>query len=282
MDSENSEFDTNSSSNDEMDMPNPLENDNMYDFPMPPNHIPVVNNINYSNFQDNYNQFYQSLPLDKTFSFKCLPLIFYNKYDDVSFLENSNKIILPKEVLYDLSKYDNIKYPMRFKINDSNIVFSVHDFLEGIDSIYMPNDLINAFDLKDDIECKLELYNEDVDTGTKIVLKPHTSNFLEIEDHKSVLENHLMKAYDTIVEGQTISIPYFDTKICIDVIKCEPSITISLIDTDLVVDFEQPYDYVEPPPRPKTPEIVVPRHEPKKESKGFVPFSGKGYRLGDS
>ena len=161
----------------------------------------------------------------------------------------------------------------------------MHEFREDVECIYLSNDMIMAFDIKSDTECKLTLYNEDIETGTKIVLKPHSSNFLEIEDHKSVLENHLVKSYDTLFEGQTISIPYFDDKIYIDIIKCEPNKMISILETDLEVDFEKPYDYVDPPPKPPTPEYIQPisnsNTQPKQdEKKEFVPFSGKGHRLG--
>ena len=50
------------------------------------------------------------------------------------------------------------------------------------------------------------------------------------------------------MEGQTITVNYLDSEIDIDVIKCEPEKLISIVDTDLEVDFEKPYDYVEPPP----------------------------------
>jgi hypothetical protein len=287
MNSDNSDYE-----NDILGLPIPqINNDENIeeeiDFPLPTNNLPIVNNTDYSNFQDNYNQFYQMLNEEKSFFFKALPIIFYHGYDEISYLENSNKMIIPKSVLYDISKYENIKYPMRFKINDSDILFSVYEFREDVANIFISQDMITNFGIEIDVECKLTLFNEEIETGTKIVLKPHTSNFLEIEDHKSVLETHLVKAYDTLIEGQTISIPYFDQKIFIDIIKCEPNKMISILETDLEVDFEQPYDYVEPPPNPPTPEFVpvsinnpnlnIPQVE---EEKGFVPFSGKGHRLG--
>ena len=92
-------------------------------------------------------------------------------------------------------------------------------------------------------------------------------------------------SYTTISKGQIISIPYFDETILIDVLECEPVDTISLLDTDLEVDFEAPYDYVEPiPTQPIPAPILTPSSKIPKESEEkpeFVPFSGRGYRLGD-
>ena len=41
----------------------------------------------------------------------------------------------------------------------------------------------------------------------------------------------------------------------IDILECEPSETISIIDTDLEVEFEAPWDYIEPKIMPKKEEI---------------------------
>lgn len=134
-------------------------------------------------------------------------------------------------------------------------------------------------------ELTIKLKNIIIEKGTKIVLKPHTSNFLEIDDHKQFLETHLTMSYTTLSKGQIISIPYFEETILIDVLECEPVNTISLLDTDLEVDFEAPYDYVEPKPSlPTHVPIVTPVINPPWESDEkteFVPFSGKGYRLGN-
>ena len=82
-----------------------------------------------------------------------------------------------------------------------------------------------------------------------------------------------------------------------------PKKTISIIDTDLEVDFEAPWDYVEPKPKPIEKPPSLENNSPpdfklgslnfnrnyKKDDKdkdkdndkgGFVPFSGVGRRLG--
>ena len=69
--------------------------------------------------------------------------------------------------------------------------------------------------------------------------------------HKHYLERNLVKLYSTLTKGQTIIIPYLDSNILIDILECEPEETISIIDTDLEVDFEAPWDYVEPKAPPK-------------------------------
>lgn len=258
-----------------MPMPIPISSPILPSSPPPPTLVE-------SPYQNNINTFYQTAPDRMDFDMKCLSLIFYHHYDNIKYLECSSKMILPKRLLVEFSKYDNIKYPLTFSINDSNILFGVHEFRADIDHIYIPQDMINNLSIQLDEEVKLTLHNDEIEKGNRVVLKPHTSNFLEIEDHKNYLEDHLTKSYNTLTQNQVICIPYYDTKIYIDILECHPNHTISIIDTDLEVDFEAPYDYVEPPP------VVIPEKKdiPKEEDtqtggKPFVPFSGKGHRLGD-
>ena len=109
----------------------------------------------------------------------------------------------------------------------------------------------------------------------------------------------MSKDYTVVTEGQTIEIYYEALKktFRIDIVKAEPAEIISIINTDLNVDFDTPRDYVEPkkPSPPPSPKIPSPGHMQNKiisrqtqiesmrspTSKQFVPFSGKGRRLGD-
>ncbi len=124
--------------------------------------------------------------------------------------------------------------------------------------------------------------------GTYIKVQPHRHAFTFIEDVRHVLEQNL-RSHQVLQLGQTIPVNYFDQVFMIDIIETKPSNVILISETDLNVDFEQALDYVEPEPEP------VPVSKPVKESSSssssgsssdsddepvFVPFSGKGYRLG--
>jgi len=140
--------------------------------------------------------------------------------------------------------------------------------------------------------------------GTYIKLRPHETAFINLHNPKAVLEKIMSKDYPVVTEGQTIEIFYEELKktFRIDIIKAEPAEIISIINTDINVDFDTPRDYVEPkkappptPPSPSTPKMLSPGHMQNKiisrqtqiesmrspTSKQFVPFSGKGRRLGD-
>lgn len=246
-------------------------------------------NNNLEGLQTNINNSWMVLPRTKDFKYICYPMVYYPYYEDIKHLENSNKMVLPKKILNDLSVYNDIEYPMHFTINDSNILFTPSDFKTEIDDIYIPQHFIENLGINIGDEIKLTLLNYKIEKGTKIKLKSHTSNFLEIMDHKQYLEKNLVELYTTLSKGQTILIPYFDNIILIDVLECEPNETISIIDTDLEVDFEAPWDYVEKPKTPepepvevKEPHINFNNYSERNNSNGeFVPFSGVGRKLGD-
>ena len=204
-------------------------------------------------YTDNFNS--GSLEAGETinFSFKCFPLI-YCENENYN-LECSNKIILPSSILREISKYKEIEYPLHFKINNSMILFTPIEFKEFTEDVFISQHFIENLKIEIGSIINLTLLNYKIEKGQFIKIKPHTSNFLEIMDPKHFLENHLSKRYTTLTKGQTIIIPIENSNMLIDILECEPSETISIIDTDLEVDFEAPWDYIEPKINPKKKEI---------------------------
>jgi ubiquitin fusion degradation protein 1 len=137
--------------------------------------------------------------------------------------------------------------------------------------------------------------------GTYIKLRPHETAFINLHNPKAVLEKIMSKDYPVVTEGQTIEIFYEELKktFRIDIVKAEPAEIISIINTDINVDFDTPCDYVEPkktpPPTPPSPKMLSPGNQQNKiisrraqiedmqspTTKSFIPFSGQGHRLGD-
>ena len=258
---------------------------------------------------NNFNRQSLEADLEVYFTINFLPFIFYHNSENVEFIENSNKIILPKRILYQLSQYNNIVYPLYFKINNSANLFSVHEFLEDIDHVYISRDLFHELRMEYDMPYALTLYNQELVKGTKIRLQPHNQDMYEIENIKEYLEENLTKLYTCLMKDQTLSIPYDHTNIYFNVVNCEPEDLISIIDTDIEVDFAKPLDYVEPKPVKKefkkdnlnfsqTNENNIhdlnsqqnTNNEQNQNNRqninpqqntGFIPFSGVGHRLGD-
>ena len=235
---------------------------------------------------------------------KSYPLIFYHNYDDKSYLENSNKVLLPTSVLNNINRFsDNISGNILFKITGNielNCIVSVEEFIEDISDIYLPYNIIEKLSLNEGDNVILNLI--EVVKGSKMIIQPYKSEFLEIEDHKSFLEEEINK-YDVISKGDIISLNYNDMILNFNVCETEPENTISTKNTDIIIDFKEPLDYneyikkKEEEKKLKEKEkfikqqellkIELEKEKKKKEDektlkkKGYIPFSGEGRRLGD-
>ena len=64
------------------------------------------------NFQPNIDEKWELIPDDFSITIKTFPLVFHHDYDKYVTYENGNKIIAPKSLLFSLSKYENLNYPI--------------------------------------------------------------------------------------------------------------------------------------------------------------------------
>jgi ubiquitin fusion degradation protein 1 len=82
--------------------------------------------------------------------------------------------------------------------------------------------------------------------GKLVKIEPQTVDFLEIADPKAVLEAALSN-FSTLTKGDIIEISYNCLTFEILILEIQPDAEgISIIDTDLEVDFAPPKGYVEP------------------------------------
>lgn len=107
----------------------------------------------------------------------------------------------------------------------------------------------------------------------------------------------MSRDYPVVTEGHTIAINYTETNrvFYIDILETKPSPIIQIINTNINVDFDAPLDYNEPEPYTEEentkeeeeeycPRVIYTSAEDlkrfRKHSNGFVPFSGRGFKLG--
>ena len=262
------------------------------------NYIPIqeINNIE----ENNMNQ-HQDENLECKFSLNTYPLIFHHNYDSIKHLEELNKVVLPSSVLNRINRYaDNINGNIVFQLKGNSelyVYISVESFQDDISDAYIPMNLIDRLLLNDGDLVEFELL--DISKGTKITIQPHTSELLEMEDFKSFLEIEMNHKYDILTNGDTISLEYNNKTIYFDIKLTLPNDIISIKNTDLEVEFEQPLDYddyvkkkelekiekekQELEEKQKKQELEKKRLEEEKikKEKGYIPFGGKGHRLGD-
>ena len=238
---------------------------------------------------------------------QCYSLPMFYDYEKYKKLENSDKILIPMHIMNNIkSKFEDLKFPLIFTIEKldnegldllddigmkKTIKCQAYEFLEDIDDIYIPFRLMQNLWMNEGNLITLRYSLHEYEKGNRIVLRPHTSDFLEIEDPKIFLETGLIENYSVLSKEDIIGLSYFDNTLYFDVLETFPSETIIVNNTDLEVDFEKPLDYKEPiipEKEEKVPlDTITEKHymEPiensDKDEKGFVAFSGKGYKLGD-
>ena len=183
------------------------------------------------------------------YQYSVLPLSELYCYKVYDFLENSNKIIIPQNIINDINeKYDDeIEFPLYYKFENCDFIMSYYETVIGIDAIYIPQHIFNLLKIDIGEVIPLILLKKTLIKGTKCVIQPHTSNFYTIQNYRNYLEKVFGELYSSLTENTTIQIPYFDSFLKFNIIKTEPESNISILDTDLEVDFEKALDYVEPP-----------------------------------
>lgn len=206
----------------------------------------------------------------------CYPVSFALKDD----LEKGNKILLPQSALNRLARM-NVTWPMLFEVSnpaaDRRTHSGVLEFIAEEGHCYMPYWMMQNLLLKEgDI---VRIVNTSLPKGTYVKIRPVTTDFLSISNPRAVLENAL-RFFATLTVGDNIVIQYNDKNFEIEIVKAKPAPAVSIIETDVEVDFDPPKDYVEPKPKQKA------EKTPEAESSETIPavqswevFSGSGVRL---
>ena len=262
------------------------------------------NNIIYDNDENNINNYSNQLdnPNICQFSLPTYSLIFYHDYNSINHLEDVNKIVLPSSVLNRINRFaDDINGNIIFQLKgNSDLYFyvSVEQFIDDISDAYIPVHLMDRLLLNDGDNVEFALTNN-IPKGTKITLQAHSCDILEMEDYKSFLEMEINKKYDILTCGETISLQYQEQPLYFDIKSTSPNDIISIKNTDLQVEFEEPLNYqqylqqkelekkakqqLQLEEKKKQLEIERKKQEDEriKKEKGFVPFGGVGRRLGD-
>lgn len=94
----------------------------------------------------------------------------------------------------------------------------------------------------------LQILSTNLPSATLVKLQPQSSAFLEISDPKAVLEN-AFRNFSTLTKGDIFTFSYNDELYDVAVLEVKPENGkngVSMIETDVEVDFAPPVGYVEP------------------------------------
>ncbi|KAJ2887713.1 ubiquitin fusion degradation protein, partial [Coemansia asiatica] len=187
----------------------------------------------------------------------------YSAYP-ISFLENKGdanyggKIFMPPSALEEISQRE-VVYPLLFKIqteetapvSDSSVDDTgkrthcgVLEFTAEEGRVYLPQWMMDTLGITPGTV--VEVINVALLQGSMTKLQPQSTDFLDISDHRAVLENALRK-FSALTVGDIIAFRYNDKDYRVAVIETQPSPTaINIVETDLSVDFAPPVGYIEP------------------------------------
>lgn len=120
---------------------------------------------------------------------------------------------------------------------------------EGV--VNLPSWMMKRLDLSEGDPVRL--FGTRLPKGKFVKLQPQSVTFLELSDPKAVLEQ-AMRAYTVITPGDIIEIHYNMMTFELLVMEVQPDAAgISVLNTDLEVDFAPPVGYVEPERKPAAP-----------------------------
>jgi ubiquitin fusion degradation protein 1 len=231
------------------------------------------------------------MTLNISFNHAIYPLSFFYDYDSIKIKEYSNKILLPQTILENITHDERIKFPLFFYIkhNERKIYLSVDKFVPDISDIFIPNHIFEQLGVDYGKIQELFIDYKSLKKGSKIVIQPHDIEFFKIKNPKLYFETHIQKSYHCLSQGDIIRLVYGDKFLDYNIIKTEPKINISTLDTDIEVEFEKPLNYVEPPIKEKTNikkikdlSYFKKMIKFKDNEETFTPFKGKGNKLGNN
>jgi hypothetical protein len=243
--------------------------------------------VDLSIYQSNLDTFYKKFEHDLTFIYKAVPLAFYLDYKPVEIYEQSHKIIAPKDLLTQLTGYENLELPVYIKLNDSDRIFGIVDYIDFIDHIYIPSNTFYELNLEENSEAIITILKEPPAKATEIKIKPLNEEFYEIQNIKTYLEIWLKKMYITLSSGEIINLPYRNGFISLYIEELVPESIVSIYDIDEVkIDLLPMDEYA----NANANAVCECLEEPKGDTiengedntEPFKSFSGKGNRLGST
>lgn len=105
-----------------------------------------------------------------------------------------------------------------------------------------------------DVGDMIQMRTTSLDLAKLVRLQPQSVNFLDISDPRAVLEK-AFRNFATLTAGDVFNFEYNDDVYSVAVLNVKPEsekMGVSMIETDVSVDFAPPVGYVEPERQPRT------------------------------
>lgn len=237
--------------------------------------------------------------------YRCYPVAMLSGPDRPE-ANHGGKVFLPPSALEKLMRL-HIAYPMLFELLNGKSQKKSHagvlEFVAEEGKIYLPQWLMQTLHLE--VGDLLRVKSTDLPPGRFIKVQAQSTDFLDITDHKAVLERAFMN-FSCLTVGDIFTFSYNDHVYEVGVKEVKPDKGLHAIvtmETDLEVDFEAPVGYEELVKTQEEAKVkakmqggtihtegsmakainyasIAPKKDGETESSGSVNFGGAGNRLG--
>jgi ubiquitin fusion degradation protein 1 len=142
-----------------------------------------------------------------------------------------------------------IEYPMLFELTNQSTGQVTHcgvlEFTAEEGNCYIPYWMMQLLFLQEGDF--IQVRNVKLPRATYVKLQPHETAFINIANPKAVLEI-AFRNFSCLTRGDVICVEYNNRKYDLNVLEVKPNDynAVSIVETDVQLDFAPPLDYVEP------------------------------------
>ncbi|KAL1838891.1 hypothetical protein VTJ49DRAFT_2082 [Mycothermus thermophilus] len=185
--------------------------------------------------------------------YRCYPLVMAPGAERPD-LNHGSKIFLPPSALDKVSRL-HVQWPIMLElINGATGKYThagVLEFTAEEGRAYIPQWMMQTLQL--DVGDMIQVKTTSLELARLVKLQPQSVRFLDITDPRSVLEK-AFRNFAALTKGDVFSFEYNDEIYEVAVLDVKPQtekMGVSMIETDVSVDFAPPVGYVEPERQPR-------------------------------
>ncbi|POR34161.1 Ubiquitin fusion degradation protein 1 [Tolypocladium paradoxum] len=180
--------------------------------------------------------------------YRCYPVIMAPGSERPE-LNYGSKIILPPSALDKVSKL-HVQWPLLMEMINGERGRHSHagvlEFIAEEGRAYIPQWMMVTLGME--VGDMIQIRTTSLELAKMVKLQPQSVNFLEISDPKAVLER-AFRNFATLTKGDVFNFEYNDEVYDVAVLDVKPEtdkMGVSMIETDVSVEFAPPVGYVEP------------------------------------
>lgn len=180
--------------------------------------------------------------------YRCYPIVMAPGAERPD-LNYGSKIFLPQSALNKISRM-HVQWPLTMELVNGDKEKHTHcgllEFIAEEGRAYLPQWMMQSLVL--DVGDMVQIKTTSLSPAKMVKLQPQSVNFLDISDPKAVLE-HAFRNFATLTKGDVFNFKYNDEVYDMAVLEVKPvteKMGVSMIETDVSVEFAPPIGYVEP------------------------------------